>query len=119
MIVIACTEVVLEMAKGKASEDPHAARRQATLCAPQSRLPLVKGRKIEDDRMIYLAVRLAQNSATAGSKFSRPGETDQIWLDPTPHSDEEIQIQSLEENLDDRRVQWYRSPRIAYVLRAS
>jgi hypothetical protein len=69
--------------------------------------------------MIYLAVRLAQNSATAGNKFSRPGETDQIWLDPTPHSDEEIQIQSLEENLDDRRVQWYRSPRIAYVLRAS
>jgi hypothetical protein len=72
---------------------------------------------IEDDGMIYLVVRLAQNSATAGSKFSRPEEVDQFWLDPTPRGDEESQIQLLEEDLDHSRVQWYRSPKIAYVLR--
>jgi hypothetical protein len=67
--------------------------------------------------MIYLVVRLAENSANPRSKFSRPGETDQIWLDPTPHSDEEREIQLLEEDFDHGRVQWYRAPRIAYVLR--
>jgi hypothetical protein len=66
--------------------------------------------------MIYLVVRLAENSANAGSKFSSR-ETDQIWLDPTPHSDGGNQLQSLEEDFDHSRVQWYRSPRIAYVLR--
>ena len=72
---------------------------------------------IEDNGMIYLAVRLAQNSATAGSKFSRLEEVDQFWLDPTPRSDEESQIQLLEGDLDHSRVQWYRSPKIAYILR--
>jgi hypothetical protein len=67
--------------------------------------------------MIYLAVRLAQNSTTAGSNFFRTGETDQFWLDPAPHGDEESQIQLLEKDLDHRRVQWYRSRKIAYVLR--
>jgi hypothetical protein len=67
--------------------------------------------------MIYLIVRMAENSRTAGSKFSRPEEADQIWLDPTPHSDEESQIQLLEDDFDHERVQWFRSPRIAYVLR--
>ncbi len=67
--------------------------------------------------MIYLSVRLARNSTTAGSKVCRPGEADQFWLHPTPHCDEESPMQLLEEGLGDSRVQWYRSPMIAYVLR--
>lgn len=68
--------------------------------------------------MIYLVVRLAEKSVKAESKSSWPEETEQIWLDPTPHSDEESQIELLGADFDDSRVQWYRSPRIAYVLRA-
>jgi hypothetical protein len=67
--------------------------------------------------MIYLSVRLAQNSVTAGSKFSRPEEAIQFWLDPTPQRDEESQIHLLEEDIHHSRVHWYRSSRIAYVLR--
>jgi len=68
--------------------------------------------------MIYLVVRLAEKSADAESKASWAEEAEQIWLDPTPHSEEESQIELLEADFDDSRVQWYRSPRIAYVLRA-
>jgi hypothetical protein len=67
--------------------------------------------------MIYLVVRMAERAASAGSKSLWPEETEQIWLDPTPHSDEESQIQLLEADFDDSRVQWFRSPRISYVLR--
>ncbi len=67
--------------------------------------------------MIYLAVRLAQNSVTKGSKACRPEDGDQFWLHFTPHCDEESQIQLLENDLEDSRVQWYSSPKLAYVLR--
>ena len=73
--------------------------------------------KIEDDGMIYISVRLAQNSATAGGKLPLPEEANQFWLDPTPHCDEEGQIHSLEENLEHSHVRWYRSLRVSYVLR--
>jgi hypothetical protein len=69
--------------------------------------------------MIYLVVRLAKDWENVGSKFSRPEEAEQIWLDPTPHSHEESEMQLLEDDPEHSRVQWYRSPRIAYVLRAS
>ena len=68
--------------------------------------------------MIYLVVRLAEKSVKAESKASWAEETEQIWLDPTPHSEEASQIELLEADFDDSRVQWFRSPRIAYVLRA-
>lgn len=69
--------------------------------------------------MIYLVVRLAKDCRTVGNKFSQPEEVEHIWLDPTPHSDEESQMQLLEDDPEHSRVQWYRSPRISYVLRAS
>jgi len=66
--------------------------------------------------MIYLSVRLARNS-TALNKVTRPEEGDQFWLHPPPHSDEENPIKLLAEALEHTHMQWYRSPRIAYVLR--
>jgi hypothetical protein len=69
--------------------------------------------------MIYMVVRMAENSPTAGKGFSWSEESEQIWLDPAPHSDEESQIKLLEDDFDHNRVQWFRSPRIAYVLRTS
>jgi hypothetical protein len=66
--------------------------------------------------MIYLAVRLAQNSATERSGFSKPGVSDQFWLHPSPHCDEESQIRLLDEEIDHGSVQWYRSPKVSYVL---
>jgi hypothetical protein len=67
--------------------------------------------------MIYLAVRLSRNSATAASGFSTPGEADQFWLHPSAQSEEDCQMRLSEEIFDDSRVQWFRSPKIAYVLR--
>jgi hypothetical protein len=67
--------------------------------------------------MIYLVVRLAKNSTSAGIEVCWPEDANQIWLDPTPHCDEESQAQMLEDDFDNDRVQWYRCPRIAYVLR--
>jgi hypothetical protein len=67
--------------------------------------------------MIYLAVRLARNSATAASGFSLPGESDQFWLHPSASSDEDSETRLPDELLDDSGVKWFRSPRIAYVLR--
>ena len=67
--------------------------------------------------MIYLAVRLARNSATAANGFSKPGESDQFWLHPSALCDEDGETRFPDELLDDGGVQWFRSPKIAYVLR--
>ena len=67
--------------------------------------------------MLYLAVRVARNSAAAANGFSKPGESDQFWLHPSPSSDDEGEMRLPDELLDDGRVQWFRSPKIAYVLR--
>lgn len=67
--------------------------------------------------MIYLAVRIARNSTTVGCELSDPGESDQFWLDPSEQLDEYQQPQMPDEAFDDSRVQWFRSPKIAYVLR--
>jgi hypothetical protein len=67
--------------------------------------------------MIYLAVRLSQNSATVRNLFSKPGTFDQFWLDPSSDHDEESQIRLLDDELDHGSVKWYRSPRVSYVLR--
>jgi hypothetical protein len=67
--------------------------------------------------MIYLAVRLARNSTTAISGFSKLEESDQFWLDPSAQSGGDIETRVSDEEFDDRRVQWFRSPKIAYVLR--
>lgn len=67
--------------------------------------------------MIYLAVRLARNSTTTASGSSNPGELDQFWLHASAESDEGDQTRIPDEAFDEGRVQWFRSPRIAYVLR--
>jgi hypothetical protein len=67
--------------------------------------------------MIYLAVRLAPNSAAAAGGFSKPGESNQFWLHPSASSNGEGESRLPDELLDDSRVQWFRSPKIAYVLR--
>jgi hypothetical protein len=67
--------------------------------------------------MIYLAVRLARNSTTAASGFLKRGESDQFWLHPSASSEGECEPRLPDELLDDSRVQWFRSPKIAYVLR--
>jgi hypothetical protein len=67
--------------------------------------------------MIYLAVRLARDSAIAASGFSTPGEADQFWMHPSANSEEDRQMRLTEEVFDDSRVQWFRSLKIAYVLR--
>ena len=67
--------------------------------------------------MIYLAVRLARNSTAAESGFSGSGVSDQFWLHPSEYCDGNSQIRPLDEEIDDSRVQWFRSPKIAYVLR--
>lgn len=67
--------------------------------------------------MIYLAVRLDRNLATAVRGFPKPGDTDQVWLHPSEDSDGDSRIRLPEEEFEDRRVQWFRSPRITYVLR--
>jgi hypothetical protein len=67
--------------------------------------------------MIYLAVRLARNSAIAARGFSMPGEADQFWLHPSAQREENCQVRSSEEVFDDSRVEWFRSLKIAYVLR--
>ena len=67
--------------------------------------------------MIYLAVRLARNSAAAAGGFSKPGDSDQFWLHPSALSDGERVSRLPDELLDDGSVQWFRSPKIAYVLR--
>jgi hypothetical protein len=67
--------------------------------------------------MIYLAVRLAGNSAIAASGFSSPEDSDQFWLHPSDERGEGSERRMPGEAFDDGRVQWFRSPRIAYVLR--
>ena len=67
--------------------------------------------------MIYLTVRLARNSAKAVSGLSWEAEFEQTWLHPSSHSDEASQNRWLDEQLDRGNVQWFRSPRVAYVLR--
>lgn len=71
----------------------------------------------EGEEMIYLAVRLAPNSAAAAGGFSKPGESNQFWLHPSASSNGEGESRLPDELLDDSRVQWFRSPKIAYVLR--
>ena len=65
--------------------------------------------------MIYLAVKLARNSATAASVFPMPGEADQFWLHPSAQSEDDCQMRLADELFN--RMQWFRSLKIAYVLR--
>jgi hypothetical protein len=65
--------------------------------------------------MIYLAVRLARNSKVTKSVLAR--ESDQFWLHPSAPSEGEIEALLPEKEFDDNRVRWFRSPKIAYVLR--
>jgi hypothetical protein len=67
--------------------------------------------------MIYLAVRLDRNSARAVSGFPKAGDSDQVWLHPSEDSEGDSQTRLPEEEFDDRRVQWFRSPKISYMLR--
>ena len=67
--------------------------------------------------MIYLAVRLARNSKVTKSVSLAPGESDQFWLHPSAQGEGEIEARLPEKEFDDNRVRWFRSPKIAYVLR--
>jgi hypothetical protein len=65
--------------------------------------------------MIYLAIRVARNSATAAMGLSQLGESDQFWLHPSEDSDDQTQLP--EAQFDTNRVRWFRSARISYILR--
>lgn len=66
--------------------------------------------------MIYLAVRLAGNSRISVSGFAA-GESDQFWLHPSAQREGELEAPLPEKEFDDNHVRWFRSPKIAYVLR--
>ena len=67
--------------------------------------------------MIYLAVRLARNSKVTKSVSLAPGESDQFWLHPSAQSERKIETLLPEKEFDHNRVRWFRSPKVAYVLR--